>query len=108
MPWHDPDFGCKLISFLLRDDPPFRGAGGQKLNTTHAEGTLNFISHKTCIFDFHKTIMKLYNKSEYTNSSNLNIPEGNIIADTLLQIFKSVSYTHLPSPRDRQKSRMPS
>ena len=32
--------------------------------------------------------MKLYNKSEYTNSSNLNIPEGNIIADTLLQIFK--------------------
>lgn len=48
----------------------------------------NVLISKTSIFDFHITIMKLYNKSEYTNSSNLNIPEGNIIADTLLQIFK--------------------
>lgn len=32
--------------------------------------------------------MKFHSKQDITDSSNLNIPEGNIIADTLLQIFK--------------------
>ena len=35
-------------------------------------------------------------------------PKGIILSGGPNSVYEPVSYTHLPSPRDRQKSRMPS
>ena len=61
-----------------------------------------FISIQISELDFDERLslgMASVSKS-LTNLKSLSIPP--------LKEFRAVSYTHLPSPRDRQKSRMPS